>query len=472
MCRVVRPGPVARHALWVVVLLKLVTPPVVAWPWALPDPLGLSAAGRVLPASIEVPETMTAPVVDIPRGLVVMQDVVAAPAVAATPVAPPQIWLWIGLLWMAGCAWMLALEFLRYRRVARLLARARPADPATAARVNEMAGRLGIEVPPVRVIIGAHAPFIWPAGRATLVLPGEWPADTTAASIDALIVHELAHLKRRDHYVAWVQLAAGVVWWWNPLFWYVRATVREQAELACDAWVIATLPDGRRAYAESLITLSGPALQGRTSPSMAAVVGAGAVSRRMLERRLVMIMKGRTPLRLPVTGLVTLGLAAAISLPAWASGQQQPPPPPPAPKPPVVVQKAPPAPPAPSAKAAAPQQPPPPPKVVAVKPTTVGGLQRYEVRQKDGKAYTVQYRGSDKLPEDAKNLVAAAVAEEAAIRADLQKQLEAKHAETVKRLEALQDQYTKAGKLDEALAIRDYLRSPAAMKYGLPVIKR
>ena len=38
MCRVFRPGPVARHALWVLVLVKFVTPPIVEWPWALPVP--------------------------------------------------------------------------------------------------------------------------------------------------------------------------------------------------------------------------------------------------------------------------------------------------------------------------------------------------------------------------------------------------------------------------------------------------
>ena len=43
VCRMSRLGPVARHALWVLVLVKFVTPPIVAWPWAMPDPLGLAS---------------------------------------------------------------------------------------------------------------------------------------------------------------------------------------------------------------------------------------------------------------------------------------------------------------------------------------------------------------------------------------------------------------------------------------------
>ena len=42
-CRAFAIGPVARHALWLVVLVKFVTPPILALPFALPDPLGLAA---------------------------------------------------------------------------------------------------------------------------------------------------------------------------------------------------------------------------------------------------------------------------------------------------------------------------------------------------------------------------------------------------------------------------------------------
>jgi beta-lactamase regulating signal transducer with metallopeptidase domain len=56
--------------------------------------------------------------------------------------------------------------------------------------------------------------------------------------------------------------------------------VREQAELSCDAWVISALPHGRRAYAESLLALSGPEMRG--VPPVA-VMGMRAGSRRVLE---------------------------------------------------------------------------------------------------------------------------------------------------------------------------------------------
>src|SRR5688500_8994361 len=39
MCRPLWHRPAVRHALWVVVLVKILTPPVVAWPWSLANPL-------------------------------------------------------------------------------------------------------------------------------------------------------------------------------------------------------------------------------------------------------------------------------------------------------------------------------------------------------------------------------------------------------------------------------------------------
>lgn len=351
---------------------------------------------------------------------------------------------------------MMGLEGLRLVRLARRVSKT-PADPAVVARVEVLSARLGIRPVPVVTVAGITSPVVWGWWRPRLLWPGALSVDVTEACIDGIVVHELAHIKRGDHLVGWIELAAGVLWWWNPLFWSVRSTVREQAELACDAWVISELPNGRRAYAESLLALSGAAV---LSPSSMAVVSIRPTSRRVLERRLVMIMKGRTSLRLPWAGFCCLALVAAASLPAWASAPQQPPPPPPPAPAPVVVVK---------------QGPPPPPQKVA--PT------RRVVRQKEGVAVNFQAArkvppqpgtvtvmpsvrtfhtvnvGTANLPPDGKELLETYDAEVKAIQAEIEQKLDARRAAAVKALEALQDQYTTAGKLDEAVAIRDYLRA-------------
>ena len=69
-------------------------------------------------------------------------------------------------------------------------------------------------------------------------------------------VSELAHLRRRDHWIGWLQLVAGCLWWWHPLYRYVSRQVRANAELACDAWVVTLMPSARRAYADALLEVS------------------------------------------------------------------------------------------------------------------------------------------------------------------------------------------------------------------------
>src|SRR3954469_8475769 len=73
-CRSGRVGPVGRHALWLVVLIKLLTPPLVVWPWAVHDPIGLAKPGaRAKPAGAHA----------APR--VQRSAVPSAPAPAVTP---------------------------------------------------------------------------------------------------------------------------------------------------------------------------------------------------------------------------------------------------------------------------------------------------------------------------------------------------------------------------------------------------
>jgi hypothetical protein len=133
----------------------------------------------------------------------------------------------------------------------------------------------------------------------------------------AVLVHELAHLRRRDHLVRWLELAATVVHWWNPLFWLVRRQLRAHAELACDAWVTGILPDARRPYAEALLEVCARSSHA-AAPS--AAVGIGGEGRDF-QRRLTMIMRDRAQCRLAAEAKLFVVLLALAALPAWTLGQ-------------------------------------------------------------------------------------------------------------------------------------------------------
>lgn len=483
VCRTGRIGPVGRHALWLVVLVKFVTPPLVVWPWAAPDPLRVSsleirvdprgglddgAVGLLEAAGFTATATATTTTTTLPA--VTAGDGVGQETAANGSSSPAgvlaAVWPWLLGLWVTGSLGLLTLEGLRLTRLARRVRSSAPVTPALARRIAELSAHLGIAPVAARLLPGGAPPAVWCVGRPQLLWPAELPADVSEACVDGLLLHELAHVKRRDHLVGWVELAAGIIWWWNPLFWYVRSALREQAELACDGWVVSALPNGRRAYAESLLTLSGAAM--RHTPSMA-IVGIRATSRRVLERRLIMIMQGRAPLHLTRAGLLSLALVAAATLPGWASATQDPPPPPPPTVPAVYPTRAVATPVAPPPSATAPRQtarrtqPPSAPPAIA----TPGAQMPVRVGVQTpvaGRGIYLLAPGPDSLPDDGQALVAAFEIEREVIEREIQQRIETKRRDVVAALEALQDRYTREGKLDEAVALRDYLRAgqPAA----------
>ena len=122
-----------------------------------------------------------------------------------------------------------------------------------------------------------------------------------------LLVHELAHLRRRDHWVRCLELIATALYWWHPLVWWTRGRLRDAEEQCCDAWVTWLLPSCGRAYAQALLEtvdfLSGAR---RALPPVASAAGQFPV----LKRRLTMILHGTTPRRLSTAGLGLVSGAA------------------------------------------------------------------------------------------------------------------------------------------------------------------
>jgi hypothetical protein len=173
-----------------------------------------------------------------------------------------------------------------------------------------------VRTPDVRQLPELDSPLVCGLGRPLLLWPEglKLPAECQRA----VICHELAHLRRRDHWVAWLRAVAGCWWWWNPLYWYVSRQLGRNAELACDAWVIAALPDARRDYAEALLAVAGR--RSRTA-ALAPALGMSG-SRRDFERRLVMVMRDSVPCKTPVLGLVAIGVLALGVLPGLTLSQQ------------------------------------------------------------------------------------------------------------------------------------------------------
>ena len=55
---------------------------------------------------------------------------------------------------------------------------------------------------------------------------------------DAVLIHELAHLKRRDHWVRRLEAVVLGLDWWNPVAWWARREIEKAEEECCNAWIV------------------------------------------------------------------------------------------------------------------------------------------------------------------------------------------------------------------------------------------
>ncbi|MBL9032303.1 MAG: hypothetical protein JNM80_11450 [Phycisphaerae bacterium] len=228
-------------------------------------------------------------------------------ALAAVPPVPVEIWL-AGVLVMAGLAGS------RCIAARRLISNATPAPDEIQAVVARCAERAGLSRPPTTLVVDRRvSPMICCGLRPRLILPIVLWRDLDVPSRHAVVLHEMAHLRRLDHRLRWLESLVGVLYWWHPIVWWARRRLRDEAELCCDAWVTSLIPERRRAYAEALVaTKSFLSIPGSSGAPGLAVMSSRT---RHLARRLTMVMTQRVAPKSSILGVaVALGLALVGTL--------------------------------------------------------------------------------------------------------------------------------------------------------------
>jgi bla regulator protein blaR1 len=326
--------PALIHSLCLLAFLKLITPPLVPVAMPLPSALRPSPAPVPVPVVDEVgaAEFDFDPEVELEAaGVLAYLDAndgdrtPDGPAGDDRPeaVVPPPAWrrepIVLGVMLAGALAWwsLAAVRIVRFHRVLRDV-EPMPAD--WQARIGELAGRLNLRRPPVFCMVpGDVPPMLWAVGvRPRLLVPRQLWATLDEDQRRALVLHELAHLKRRDHWVRWIELVIAGLYWWHPAVWWLRRALREAEEQCCDAWVVWAMPRGAKTYATALVAALEYVSGARHAPAVAAV-GNGHVS--SLKRRLRMIVRAKTPKGLSLVGrLAVVGLAALLLplAPSWA----------------------------------------------------------------------------------------------------------------------------------------------------------
>ncbi len=325
-------NPPIAHILWLLLLVKLVTPPVVnlelwsrgpvvtrpqlAQDASVSSLRDQSGASR-LPINVPSDTAGNAPQANWTADVV--QDIRSSGDVgtvyqsfttsnAWTVVYPLLIGVWFcGIVIVALMASRWIVQF------HRLLAGALPASEPLQSTLKELASRMGLRnCPDLCVVDCSVAPLVWSVGRrAKIVLPKSLLNKLDEDQIAMVLAHELAHLRRCDHWVRILELIVSVVYWWNPLVWWIRRELHAVEEQCCDAWVTWVYPDRIRKYAESLLT----AVEFLTTPSNTPELASPFLNAQTLKERIVVILKGRSPRRASGNAVVWLALLSMMVIP-------------------------------------------------------------------------------------------------------------------------------------------------------------
>jgi beta-lactamase regulating signal transducer with metallopeptidase domain/tetratricopeptide (TPR) repeat protein len=226
------------------------------------------------------------------------------------------------LLWFLGGLVPLAALAVGFRRAGTIIRNARPSgDPHIDALAADVSARLGLNRS-VPVLLSPEALVPMTAGflRPVLVLPDSaraWPRERQRV----VLLHELAHVARRDLGALLVAELTTAAYWFHPLAHLVAGHLRRSAEEASDDLV---LGNGTRAsdYASHLVGI----VRGLGSPEEMPVLAMARPSD--LEERVRAILdpqrRRRAPSRLVTSSLAAAGIVGALALAAAVPGVARP----------------------------------------------------------------------------------------------------------------------------------------------------
>jgi uncharacterized protein (TIGR03435 family) len=206
----------------------------------------------------------------------------------------PRDWIPIAAFsaWLCGFVAIAQIRFRKYRRI----------------RAAVRAGSC-VELPfsvEVRSSPSLLEPGVFGLWRPVLLLPEGIIERLTPAQLEAVLAHELCHVRRRDNLTASLHMLVEALFWFHPLVWWIGARLVEERERACDEAVL-SLGSVPRDYAEAILGVCRSYLESPLQ-SFSGVTGAD------IRKRIYAILAGRVARELSYTNKVVLSITAIAAL--------------------------------------------------------------------------------------------------------------------------------------------------------------
>lgn len=296
--------PALTHLLWLLVFVRLIVPPSVHLSWG--DPPSAETWAPIEAVTSSEPQD-AAPLESAAMDW--REKATIAVALAKS---------WLGPVWLSGALVGVLWTLVHVIRFNRLVAsESRDAGPEVKSAAAKICEQLGLkESPRICVTKARLTPMVWWAGGSPrVILPTVMFGEMKPEEWECVLAHELAHVKRRDHVVRWLECLVCILFWWHPVVWWAQKNLRAAEEVCCDTLVLSRFDPKPSVYAESILaavdSLALPALR---PPAMASEINSGGT----LEERIKMIISSKSEKRKrsirPIVQVAALA-AAVMCLP-------------------------------------------------------------------------------------------------------------------------------------------------------------
>ncbi|HZP06022.1 MAG TPA: M56 family metallopeptidase [Terracidiphilus sp.] len=238
--------------------------------------------------------------------------------VFALPAAQPQTTVHafpialgiIAAIWLCGCIVRLTKWIADWRRAAAMARCGEPVREGSEWNILRRSERRAGFLKQLPLILAAckTEPGVFGVIRPVLLWPNGLSERLNDAQIEAIMAHEVEHVRRRDNLTALIHTVVEALFWFHPLVRWMSAKMNEERERACDERVIEqnARPE---AYAESILKVCAFCMEPAT-PCVSGVSGAD------LKERILRIMTRRSGVALSSAGKCALSATALLILAA------------------------------------------------------------------------------------------------------------------------------------------------------------
>ena len=241
----------------------------------------------------------------------------------SSPWDASQLPPWLAPVWLAGVLLFQLRCLISWTAAARLRRTGVCSPPPEwIGRLDELQRRLHMSRP-VKLLEScfAEVPVVIGNLRPVILIPVGLLAGLPAAQVEAILLHELAHIRRADYLVNLLQTLVEGLLFYHPAVWWISSAIRTERENCCDDLVVLTNGDAH----EYAIALTALAENRWTMPNAALAVTGGKLVKRI--RRLLAQPDAQRSTPAPLLPVGILIVTGAVALMAWQS------PAPPAPSP-------------------------------------------------------------------------------------------------------------------------------------------